>query len=74
VEHGVVERIDALEIFGIEYVLSAGAVDGLSAKIGLKQPQHRSQHRHTGQAELAAFCFQRGNQVFLEQRVEHQAW
>ena len=72
VHHRVVERVDALEIFGIEHVLGAGAVDGLGAEIGLEQPQDRPQHRHAGQAELAAFALPALDQVFFEQRIEHQ--
>ena len=72
-QHGVVERVDALEIFGIEHVLGADAMDGLGAEIGLEQPQHRPEHRHAGQPELAAFVFQQLDQVFLEQRIEHEA-
>ena len=73
VQHREVERIDALEIFGIEHVLGAGAMDGLGAEIGLEQPQDRAQHRHAGQPEFAALVFQELDQVFFQQRVEHQA-
>ena len=72
-KHRVVERIDALEIFRVEHVLGADPVDGLGAEIGLEQTQHRPQHRHARQREVAAFLFQRLDQVFLEQRVQHQA-
>ena len=72
-QHGVVERIDALEIFGIEHVLGADAMRGLGAEIGLEQLQHRPEHRQAGQAELAAMLLQPCDQVLLEQRVEHDA-
>ena len=71
--HRVVERIDALEIFGVENVLGADAMAGLGAEIGLEQPQHRSQDRHARQAELAASRLQRRDQIVVEQRVKHDA-
>ncbi len=37
VQHRVIERVDALEIFGIERVLGADAMAGLGAEIGLQQ-------------------------------------
>jgi len=40
-KHGVVERIDALEIFRVEHVLGTDAVDGLGAEIRLEQAEHR---------------------------------
>ena len=72
-KHREVEGVDALEIFRVEHVLGADPVDGLGAEIGLEQPQHRSQHRHAGQRQVAAFLFQRLDEVFLKQRVQHQA-
>ena len=42
VEHRVVERVDAVEIFGVEHVLGAGAMDRFGTEIGLEQAQHRA--------------------------------
>ena len=72
-QHGVVERIDALEIVGVERVLRADAVRGLGAEIGLQQLQDRPEDRQAGQAELAAVVFQPLQQLVIEQRVEHDA-
>ena len=58
VHHGVVERVDPLEVFGIEDVLRADLMGRFGAEIGLEQPQHRPEDRQTGQAELAALVLQ----------------
>ena len=71
-EHGVVERVDTLEVFRVEHVLGADPVNGLGAEIRLEKPQHRSQHRHARQREVAAGFFQQFDEVFLEQCVQHQ--
>jgi hypothetical protein len=73
VHHRVVERVDTLEILGVENVLRADPMAGLGAEIGLKQPQHRSQDRHAGQAELTASRLQCRDQIVVEQRVKHDA-
>ena len=73
VQHRVVERVDALEIFGIERVLRAHAVAGLGAEIGLQQRQHRPEDRQARHAQLAAMVFEPLHQVLLEQRVEDDA-
>ncbi len=57
VQHRVVERIDALEILGIERVLRADAVRGLGSQIRLQELQDRAQNREAGQAQLAAVSF-----------------
>ena len=44
VEHRVVQRFDALEIFGIEHVLGANTMRRLGAEIGLEYAQDRTQH------------------------------
>ncbi len=72
-QHRVIERVDALEVFRIEHVLGADPVGRLGAEIGLEQPQHRTQDRQAGQAELARFLLQPPDQVGLEQRVEDDA-
>jgi hypothetical protein len=75
VEHGVVERIDAAEVFGIERMLSAHFVGGggLGAQIGLEKVQHRAEDRQARQAELTAFCFQAADQAVLKQCVENDS-
>ena len=73
VQHGVVERVDALEIFGVERVLRADPLAGLRAEIGLQQLQHRTEDRQAGQAELAAFLLQPLGEVVIEQGIEHDA-
>ena len=71
--HAEIERVDALEIFGVEHVLGADAVDGFRAEIRLEQPQNWPQHRHAGQSKLAALLLKPLDQVFFQQRVEDQA-
>jgi len=44
-QHGVIERIDATKIFGIERVLRADFMRRLSAQIRLEKVQHRPQDR-----------------------------
>ena len=51
VQHRVVERIDAAEIFGIERVLRADFVGRFGAEISLEQVQHRPEDRQARQAE-----------------------
>jgi hypothetical protein len=72
-QHGVVQRIDTLEIFRIERVLGTHPMAGLSAEIGLQQGKHRSEDRQAGNAELAAVVLEPFRQVFLHQRIEHDA-
>ena len=73
VQHGVVQRIDALEIFGVEHVLRADPRLGFAAEIGLEQAQHRTENRQARHAEFAAGFLQPLGQLRLEQRVEHDA-
>src|ERR1700716_1132154 len=54
-QHRVIERVDALEVFRIEHVLGAHPVGRLGAEIGLEQPQHRTQDRQAGQGGVARF-------------------
>jgi len=73
VHHGVVERIDAPEIFGIEGVLRADLMRRFRAEIGLEEMQNRTENRQARQAEVAAFFFQPSDQIILKQRVENDA-
>src|SRR5262249_55431647 len=73
VEHCEVKCIDALEILCIEDMLRAGSVDSFSAKIGLEEPQDRTQYRHARQPEFAAFFLQQLNEILLKQSVEDEA-
>ena len=73
VQHGVVERIDALEIFGVESVLCADAMRGLGTEIGSQQLQDRPEDRKTRQAQLAAVLFEPLQQFIVEQRIENDA-
>ena len=73
VQHRVVQRIDALEIFGVERVLCADARLALAAEIRLEQLQHRTQDREIRHAEIAAGLLQPRREFLFEQRVEHDA-
>ena len=73
VQHRVVERVDALEIFRIERVLGADPLRRFGPEIALQQLQHRSQDRQAWHAELTAFDLQPGRQARLDQRVENDA-
>src|SRR5262249_59651785 len=42
-QHRVIQRIDTLEIFGVQHVLSTDLVRRLSAEIRLKQSQDRAE-------------------------------
>ena len=46
----------------------------LGAEVGLEKPQYRSEDRHAGQAELAAFQFQPLGKILFQQRVEDNPW
>ena len=73
-QHGVVQRVDALEVFGVERVLRADALGRFGAEIGLEQRQHRIENRQARQAELAALGFAAASaSVVLEHGVEHDA-
>src|SRR5437762_10761351 len=56
----------------IERVLGANAVRRLGAEVGLEEPQYRSEDRHAGQAELAAFQFQPLGEILFQQRVRSE--
>ena len=73
VQHGVVQRIDAFEIFGVEQVLRADPMRALAAEIGLEELQHRIEDRKKRQPERAAFLFERVGELAIEQCVEYDA-
>ena len=73
VQHGVVERIDALEIVGVESVLCPDAMGGLGTEIGSQQLQDRPEDRKTRQAQLAAVLFETLQQFIVEQRIQNDA-
>src|SRR5262249_50302634 len=70
-QHRVVERIDALEIVGVERVLRTDAMRGLGAEIGLQELQDRPQDRQAGQAQLPAVIFEPLQKFLLEQFIEN---
>ena len=73
-QHGVVERVDALEILRIERVLGADAVTGRSVtEIGLQQLQDRPEDRQARQAQLLAMVLQARDQIVLEQGIKDDA-
>ena len=55
VQHREIQRVNSLEILGIEHMLGADPMNRLGTEIGLKHTQDRAQDRHTGQSELTAF-------------------
>ena len=72
-QHGVVERVDALEIFGIEHVLGADPRGRFGAEIGLQQAQDRTEDRQARQTVFAALALEAPGQIRIEQRIEHDA-
>ena len=71
VEHGEIQRIDALEIFGIERVLGADAGRRFRSEVGLKQAQDRTEDIEIRHAEFPAFRLQPLQKLAIEQGVEH---
>jgi hypothetical protein len=72
-QHGEVERVDPLEIIGIEHVLRPGALGRDRAEIRLEHAQNRVQHRQAGTAEVAAGVLQPVGEVWLDQGIEDDA-
>src|SRR5262249_829735 len=72
VQHREIERIDALKVFRVEYVLGAGSMYGFGSEVRLEEPQYRPQHRHTRQSEFTTFFLEKLDEVFFEQSVENQ--
>src|SRR5262245_44844458 len=72
-QHGEIQCVNTLKVFGIKNMLGSGAVDGFSPEVRLKQPQDRPEYRHTRQAELTALFFQSLDKILFEQGVENQA-
>jgi hypothetical protein len=71
--HGVIQRVDALEIFGVEHVLRADAACSSGAKIRLEQLHHRADDRQARNIHLLAFGFQPLHQILLQEREQHDA-
>jgi hypothetical protein len=72
-QHGEVQRVDALEILGIERVLRADPVACFGAEIGLQESQHRAKDRQAWHAQVAAMLLQALRQILVQQRVQHDA-
>ena len=71
--HRVVQRVDALEILGIQDVLSADASRGRRTQIGLEQLHHRADDRQARDIDLLALAFQPKHQILFQQGKEHDA-
>ena len=53
--HRVIQGVDALEIFRIQYVLGADAAGGGGTQIGLEQLHHRADDRQARNVDVPAF-------------------
>ena len=73
VQHGVVESINALEIFRVQNVLGADLLVRRGSKIGLEHPQHRSEDRSAWQTKFGAFGLQPLDQGLVEKGIERDA-
>ena len=70
VQHRVVERVNTLEIVGVERVLRTDAMRELGSEIGLQQLQHRPQDREARQAQFTAVLLKPLQQFVIKQGVE----
>jgi hypothetical protein len=72
-DHRVVQRVDALEIFRVQRVLRTDPASRCRAKIGLKQLHHRADDRKARNIDFLALRFQPRDQILLQQREQHDA-
>ena len=72
VHHRVIQGVDALEIFGVQHVLRAGARGRALSKIGFEQGEDRPEHGQTGRAESRSFL-QPSRQLGIDQREQNDA-
>jgi len=71
--HRIVQRIDTLEIFGIQDVLGTNAPRGCRAQISLEQLHHGTNDRQARDVDLLALALQPKHQVLFQQGEEHDA-
>ena len=69
----VLDRLDPLEIGFVHAVLAARAAMRLLPELRLERGGHLVEHRHRGQAQVAAMLLQPGSRLGIHQRVEHEA-
>ena len=72
-QHGEIQRVDALEIFGVERVLGADAGGCFGPEVGLEQGKHRAQNVQVRNAEFAASRLQPLQELRVQQGVEHDS-
>src|SRR2546423_136749 len=73
VQHGVIERIYALEIFCIEHVLCADAMGGFGPEIGMQESQDRAEDGEAGQAKLPTVILEPVRELVVKKRVQNDA-
>ena len=71
--HAEIERVDPLEIIGVEHVLRAGARRGVLSEVGFEQRQDWSQDRQARRARCFAAFFKPLRKIGIDQRKENDS-